>query len=100
MKKDQTKRESDASFREKKRAQDKLHKEELDKVRDKFEEDTLSQRADIKKRIQIKFERKEKVADSDIQDLKSEFKEMAAEIAADKRSVLESEKRVIEKQVE
>lgn len=60
MQKDQAQRQSDASFREKKRALDKKQKEELDRLRDKFDEEDTKQRADIKKRIQQKFERKER----------------------------------------
>jgi hypothetical protein len=42
----------------------------LDKLRDKFDDDTQSQRAEIKKRIQQKYERKEKAVEQELQDLK------------------------------
>ena len=97
MQKDQAQRQSEANFREKKRGLEKKQREELDRLRDKFDEEDAQQRVDIKKRIQQKFERKEKHNEQDIQEIKTEFKELAAEIAKDKRDALDEEKRRIEK---
>ena len=71
--KDAAQRQSDLELRERKRAQEKASKEQLAAIKDRLDDDEQEQRVETKKRIQAKYERKEKAVELEIADVRRDF---------------------------